>query len=316
MREKSRFFARHRRGFAIAASLLGGVVLGALGVLSIPLFVRDSEAAPPIAEPEAATKAPGGGFPQMGGDVQTVVRSFSLDDQQGNTVLTVERLTAAVDLDGLKKGIVRMPRGTASGVKVLLRRGDSGRVSLSDALRNSTEEPTPGKSPMHLNIGPLAVSDAELTIEMGDKPVVIHVEKATLRVQRTARDKAPKVFLSNIRGKLHKPDPLPQGVTIRGAEGVVDLMGGPLVDLRTRVCLGDSEMKLRVVVPERKTRTELTVDPSGPLGAAGLFALNIVSTVKSDKLSVGSGEVTVDDGDTCRESAAKQTEAQAVRGED
>jgi hypothetical protein len=292
MSSKQGFFARHRRGFIVAASVLGGVVLGVLGVLLVPLVHRDRAPAPPLPASQVAHGA-GGKFPQLGGDVQTVVRSFSLDDQEGNTVLTVERIAAAVDLDGLRHGIVRMPRGTASGVKVLLRRADTGRVSLSDALRNSTDPPTPGKSPMHLNIGPLDVSDAQLTIQMGEKPVVIHIDKATLRVQRTARDPAPKVFLSDIRGQLTKPDPLPQGVTIRAAEGVIDLMGGPLVDLRTRVCLGESEMRLRVVVPQRKSRTEITVDPSGPLGMAGLFALNLVSKAKSDKLEIGRGDVAI-----------------------
>ena len=312
---KQGFFARHRRGLIITASVLGGVLLGVLGVLCMPLIVRDRAAAPPLLEPEPA-RAAQGKFMQLGGDLQTVVRSFSLDDQEGNTVLTVERLTAAVDLDGLKRGIVRMPHGTARGVKVLLRRAESGHVSLSDALRNSTDEPTPGKSPMHLNIGPLDVSDATLTMAMGDKPIVIHVDRATLRVQRTAQDPAPKVFLSDIRGQLVKPDPLPDGVRIRGAEGVVDLIGGPLVDLRTRVCLGQSEMKLRVVVPQRKTRTEITVDPSGPLGMAGLFALNVVSKAKSEKLAVGRGAVPLADGFDCGDTnGAKRGEAHAERSD-
>jgi hypothetical protein len=313
------FATRHKRAFVVAGSVLGGVILGAVAVLSVPLVMRDEAAAPALEEPKPPVGTKDGQLPKMGGDMSTVMRSFTLRDFEGQKVLEVDRLSAFVDLDAMRRGLVRMPRGTVSDVKVLLRKGKSGRVSLSDALRNTTEKPTPGKSDTLLEIGPLSVKDAELTIAMGDTPIVVHVDEAVLRVQRTPSDEAPRVFLSGIRGKLLKPA-LPQDVTIRGADGIVDLIGGPLVDLRTRVCIGESEMKLRVVVPERKERTEITVDPSGPLGYAGLFALNVVSKVKSDKLSVGQAPVEVKEGQSCSSSAgaeeAEPAERSAARSEE
>jgi hypothetical protein len=287
----------------VGLSALLGLCLGALAMWAVPLLAGEQAGEqgepPPLAEPAVITGSTEGKMPKVEGDLQTVMRSFTLEDLEGHTVLQVDKLSAFVDLDAMRKNIIRMPRGQASHVKVLLRRGKSGRVSLSEAVHGTTEAPKQERSATRLNIGPLLVKDVLMTVDMGDTPVVVHVSHARVRVQRSAGDLAPRVFLSEIRGNLQKPDPLKQPIAIRGAEGVVNLQGDPFVDIRSRVCIGNSEMKVRIEMPERRTQVQMTVEADGALAQAALLGLGLVSKIKSAKLAVHKGPVQVKEPFEC-----------------
>jgi hypothetical protein len=294
-----------RHKLHVVLAVVAGLVLGALGMWVIPLLGQDREAPPELPLPARITGSRKTGLPKLRGDVQTVMRAFELEDLEGHTVLHVDKLSAFVDLDAMRRGVVRMPRGHASHIALLLRRGSSGRVSLSEAVRGSTDEPKREKSTTRLDVGPLVVEDVDMTVDMGDKPVLIHVSHAKVRIQRTPDDLAPRIYLSEIHGNLEKPDPLEQPIAIRGAEGVVHLEGGPLVDMRARVCIGNSEMRLRIEMPQRKTQVQMTVDAEGPLANAALMGLGIASKSKSEKLAVDTGSVRVTEPFDCSRDAGK-----------
>jgi hypothetical protein len=305
--------AAPRRRMTIVLGALFGVFIGALAMWILPLLGHQRGPPPSLPLPARITgsaRSARSSAPQLSGDMQTVVRSFSLDDLEGNTVLQVDKLSVFVDLDAMGNGILRMPHGRASHVKLLLRRGSSGRVSLSEAIRGSTEAPGQHTSSNRLDIGPLNVDDVQMTVAMGATAVVIHVNHAQLRVQRTNNELAPRIFLSEIEGYLQKPDPLHQPITIRGGEGVVRLEGGPLVDVRARACLGASELRLRIVVPERHAQTHMTVDAEGALAHAALFALGIAADLKSDKLAVETGSVQVKQPYECSRATGNDARAQ------
>lgn len=304
-----------RHWVRIGLSVLLGLFLGVLGMGLVPLLESERDEPPPLPLPARITGSAKAKLPKMSGDVQTVMRAFSLEDLEGNTVLQVDKFSAFVDLDAMQKGIIRMPRGHASHVKLLLRRGSSGRVSLSEAVRGSTEEPKQEKSSTRLNIGPLIIEDVEMTVAMGATPIVIHVDHAKLRIQRTPDALAPRIFLSEIAGNLQKPDPLPQPVAIRGAEGVVRLEGDPLVDIRARVCIGNSELRLRIEMPERHTQVQMTVDAEGALAQASAFSLGIVSKVKSEKLAVRTGAVRVNEPFDCSRETGRDMRGEMDRRE-
>jgi hypothetical protein len=302
-----------RRKLPVVLGTLLGVVAGALAMSMLPLFGSGDSTAEPLPSPERIAGSAGAEAPKVSGDVNTVVSAFSLDDLEGNTVLQVDKLSAFVDLDAMQRGVLRMPRGQATHVKLLLRRGTSGRVSLSEAIRGSTEAAAKHKSSTRLDIGPLLVEDVQMTVAMGSSPVVIHVNHARLRIQRAASDLAPRIFLSELDGYLQKPDPLHQPITIRGGEGLVRLEGGPLVDIRARACLGASEMRLRIEVPERNAQVHMTVDAEGALAHAALFALGIAADMKSEKLAVQAGSVEVKEAFTCSRETGKDMRGQMDR---
>ncbi len=307
-----------RRWAWLLGGTLGGAVLGATALLVVPVFSEGDENLPPL--PEPAERVSGRAHrdgPNVAGSLFTTIKDFSLEDPEGNTVLKVAEIGAFVDLDALGGSeLVRMPRGHAHDVELLLRRGLSGRVSLSEAFRGNSEPQPPkhqrGGTP--LQIGPLNVKNVKVTVAMGASPVVIHIDHAIVRVQRKVSDLAPRIFLSDIHGNMVNPDPLPQPIAIEGGSGVVDLAGGPLVDIRARVCIGDSEMRIRIEMPERKERVNLTVDAEGALANSALVALNIVSMVKPDKLAIDSARVTVDEPFACSRSKGDERRADtAVR---
>jgi hypothetical protein len=93
----------------------------------------------------------------------------------------------------------------------------------------------------------------------------------------------------------------------------VRLAGGPLVDVRARACLGASELRLRIEVPERHAQIHMTVDAEGALGHAALFALGIASDFKSDKLAVEKGSVQVKHPFDCSRATGNEVRAQMDR---
>ncbi len=293
---------RHR-WLLILGCLLGGALLGVVSLTLAPLWSRSDSQTPALAGPVThvggASRKDG---PKVGGSLFTTIKEFTLEDPEGNMVLKVAKIGGFLDLDSFGDArAIRMPRGKAEDVELLLRRGPSGRVSLSEAFRGNSEphEPKKGQGGMPLNIGPLEVTNVKMTVAMGKTPIIIHIDRAIIRVQRKVTDLAPRIFLSEVHGHMAKPDPLPQPIAIEGASGVVDLAGDPLVDLRARVCIGDSEMRIRIEMPERREKVQLTVDAFGPAATSALVALNAVSLFKSDKIGVGNGAVAVDEPFKC-----------------
>lgn len=302
--------ANKRRVWPIAlGSLIGGLVLGAVAMVIAPTLSGGDKEAPPLPAPSEDVGRSAKDGPKLSGDVFTTIKKFSLEDPEGNTVLRASEIGVFVDLDSFgDKNVVRMPRGRAKDVEVLLRRGPSGRVSLSEAFRGNSEPHTPKKEKggTPLQIGPLQVTNVKMTVAMGKSPIVLHIERATVRIQRKVSDLAPRVFLSNVHGNMLSPDPLPQPIAIEGAEGVIDLAGDPLVDLRARVCIGDSEMRVRIEMPERNEQVRMTVDAHGALAKTASAALNFVSTFKSEKLAVDSGLIKVEEPFECARSKGQE----------
>ncbi len=295
-----------RRWPWVLGSMLGGGILAVLVLLAVPVFSTGAGNMPPLPEPSERVRGRvHRDGPKVAGNLFTTIKNFSLEDPQGNTVLSVAEIGAFLDLDAIGGSeLVRMPRGHAHDVKLLLRRGPSGRVSLSEAFQGNSEphEPKQQRGGTPLQIGPLNVKNVKMTVAMGTTPVVIHIDHAIVSVQRKASDLAPRIFLSNIHGHMVSPDPLPQPIAIEGGAGVVDLAGDPLVDIRVRVCIGDSEMRIRIGMPERHEQVQLTVDAHGALANSALVALNMVSIVKPEKLAVESAGVTVEEPFECSRS--------------
>jgi len=290
-----------------------GVLLGAILVIAAPLFVHRRAQAPPLPQPRKhiAGRAQSDG-PNVSGNLFATIKTFTLEDPEGHTVLRVGELGGFVDLDAMGNSeLVHMPRGHARDVELLLRRGPSGRVSLSEAFRGNSEphEPKLKRGGTALQVGPLQVKNVKLTVAMGKSPVVIQIDRAVVRVQRKRSDLAPRVFLADVHGTLVSPDPLHQPIAIEGAEGVIDLAGDPLVDMRVRVCIGDSELRIRIEMPERQTQVRMTVDAHGALAGSALLALNVVSMFKADKLGVSSGPVSVDEPFDCTRSKGRARRA-------
>ena len=102
-----------------------------------------------------------------------------------------------------------------------------------------------------------------MTVAVGARPVVFQIDRAVIQVQKKLGESAPKIFLSEIHGYMADPDPLPQPVRIHGGRGVIDLEGHPLVDLRTRVCIGGDAMRVHIEIPERQGPVQLRVDADG-----------------------------------------------------
>jgi hypothetical protein len=136
---------------------------------------------------------------------------------------------------------------------VTLYRDQTGKLSLTHALRESPaplkpgiDTPPKGKSKdgaWLIEIGPVRVEDATLTIAFTKKPVRIHVESAIITVRRRSEDSAPHIYLEQVRGEMLEPKPLPHPVRIAFAEGLVRLEGEPLVDVSARTCIGPVKLE-------------------------------------------------------------------------
>jgi hypothetical protein len=237
------------------------------------------------------------------------LHNFSLNDHQGRNVLKVQSLRGLMDLGALRHGIYRVHSAKAHGVEVTLYRDQTGKLSLTDAL---SESPAPLKSGLEtppkakskegawlIEIGPVRVEDATLTIAFTKKLVRIHVESAVITVRRRPEDSAPHIYLEQVQGEMLEPKPLPHPVRIAFAEGLVRLKGAPMVDLVARTCIGRDELRVHAIVPARKEPVELTVDSAGVAGALGRMGLEIASRRKHDKLHYQHGPVKLEGGPGC-----------------
>jgi hypothetical protein len=111
---------------------------------------------------------------------------------------------------------------------------------------------------------------------------------------------------------MAEPDPLPQPVRIHGGRGVIDLAGEPLVDLRARVCIGGSEMRVRVEIPERHGAVRLRVDAEGFSGRSALLALNLVTKFK-ERLEISSGTAEVSEPYDCTRAEGRESRQRVDR---
>lgn len=285
-----------------------GALLGAIAVVLVLSSVASTSEPLPDLPVAAAPKGKPAADNDLDvrGSAETTLRDLSVHDLEGQRVLHVEELAAVLDLASLRKHVVKISRGRVRGVDVLLRRGASGRVSLAEVLgRSGDSKPSPADS-SELALGPFVVRDARLRVVVTGRPIVFQLERATVRITRAAADSAPKIFLSDLHGRMVEPDPLPQPLRIVGGEGVVNLARDPLVDLRTRVCIGGGELRMRIELPDRQKPVKLRAEAEGFTGKAALFALGLVARFKDEKIELEEGTVPLPEGPDCSRAEGRQ----------
>ena len=190
------------------------------------------------------------------------LHNFTMNDKQGRTVLKAKKITGTSDVNALKRGTFHVKNATMEGVEVTLYRDEDGALSLVSAVKKQPPSvrhgmnvpPTdkPKKAPWRMQIGPIDVKDATLTIGFTKKPVVFHIDSAKITVQRRDEDAGPVIYIHEAEGHMMKPKPLPKPVRIAWANGLVNLVGEPLVHLAARTCIRKSELRIDAIVEARK----------------------------------------------------------------
>jgi hypothetical protein len=250
------------------------------------------------------------------------LKDFAIHDLQGNRVLHVTRAATVLDLAALHRGVIRMPSGRVNGAEVLIRRGNSGRVSLAEVFGRGApgaegkQEAKAKGAEKQLQLGPFQVRDVRLRVALIERPLVFHVDRAVIRIERSADDTAPKIHLSHIHGYMAEPNPLPQPVRIEGGEGVVDLGRDPLLDLRTRVCIGGGEMRMRVGLARQQRPVSLRADAEGFTAKAAVLALGLVARFKDDKLDMSRGPVELTESGDCSRAEGREKKEEIEQGEE
>ncbi|MEM7139100.1 MAG: hypothetical protein AAF500_21180 [Myxococcota bacterium] len=246
----------------------------------------------------------------LSGRASVSLHDFVMNDKQGREVLRVEKMRGAFDVTALRHGVYRMTKATVEGIEVTLYRDATGQVSLTHAL---SQAPPPVRQGLHLppkqkpkadapwllEIGPVDVVNATLTLGFTAKPVQFEVERARISVRRRAEDAGPMIYIEDVHGIMSKPKPLPNPVGIAYATGLVRLAGEPLVDLTARTCIGRDELRAHAVVPARKAAVTMTIDSQGLLGALGRMGLKIASRRDSEKLHYVHAPVKIEGGPPC-----------------
>ena len=331
-----------RRGWILLVVLMLVFVGGLWGARQMGVFrtPEDLEQAAEAVDAGVATEAPAdavdGGLADappveeeehslaLSGRASIVLNDFAMNDKQGREVLRVQKMRGSFDVTALRRGIYRMAEASAQGIEVTLYRDRTGMVSLTHALGQT---PAPVRSGLHmppkkqseeepwlLEIGPMEIAGATLTIGFTDKPVQFYVDHAMVRVRRRADDRGPMIFIEDVHGKMTKPKPLPNPVGIAYASGLVKLVGEPLVDLTARTCIGRDELRAHAVVPARNEPVTITVDSQGLLGALGRMGLKIASRRESEKLHYVHAPVKIEGGPGCsrRKAASDDDETNDV----
>ena len=150
-----------------------------------------------------------------------------------------------------------------------------------------------------------------LTIGFTGKPVKVKVNRGVLRVKQGPEDEKPKIYFDQIEGAFLEPSPLPKPVRIAYAKGLVKLAGTPLVELVARACIGKSELRIRAVVPKKKTRVRITGDSAGLGGALGRMGLKIAGKKKAEKLLYEKGPVKLEEGPGCKDPTTEELPPEA-----
>ena len=248
------------------------------------------------------------------------LHDFTMHDKQGREVVRLKSISGTTDVDALKRGEFRVKNAKIEGVELTLYRDDSGKLSLVNALKQQpptvrhgmmvppTEEheteDKKKKVPWLMEVGPIDVRDATLTIGFTKKPVVFHVDSAKITVERKAKDAGPVIYIHEVQGHMLKPKPLPKPVRIAWANGLVNLVGKPLVHLAARTCIRKSELRIDAIVEARKQPVHLIGDSHGIGGALGRLGINIAAHVKKDKMSYEHDAVHIDGGPGCKDPEA------------
>lgn len=247
----------------------------------------------------------------LGGTVRVVADNLTIVDKRGRKVLEAKIARTTVRLAAMKHGEFLVPKGLVQGAKVNLYRNAQGQISIASALRTAppsvrrslalppVEEPDSQKWIM--DVGPIAIRDAVLTIGFTTKPVKMKVDRGVVRVQQGPKDDKPRIYFDEIEGAFLEPNPLPKSIRIAHAKGLVRLSGEPLVELAARACVGNSELRIHAIVPARKTAVQITGDSAGLGGALGRMGLKIAGKKKSDKLVYRKGPVKLEGGPGCRD---------------
>jgi hypothetical protein len=245
--------------------------------------------------------------PDLRGTAEARLRNFEIHDLQGHRVLHVDHFGAELDLEDMQKRVVRLTQGRVRGVDVLLRRGESGRISLAEVLGRDPEKKKaePGE-PRELALGPFQIENAQLRVALGARPITFKIDRAQVRITRKLDEKAPKIFLSGIHGHMADPNPLPQPVRIVGGEGVVDLARDPLVDVRARVCIGNGELRMHVGLPDSRQPVNLRAEAEGFMGKAAMMALSLAAIIKDEKITLHDGSVQVAEAGDCSRSEGRE----------
>jgi len=239
------------------------------------------------------------------------LHNFTMNDKEGREVVRLKRISGTTDVDALKRGTFRVKNAKIEGVELTLYRDQTGKLSLVNALKQQPPTVRHGmmmpptdkhkKGAWLMEIGPIEVEDATLTIGFTKKPVVFHVDSAKITVRRQPKDAGPVIYIHEVQGHMLKPKPLPNPVRIAWANGLVNLVGKPLVHLAARTCIRKSELRIDAIVEARKEPVHLEGDSAGIGGALGRLGINIAAHVKKDKMSYKHEAVHIDGGPGCKD---------------
>ena len=285
-------------------------------------------AAPDGAVPKSAHTAPHEKRPSLAvsGWARHSLHNFTMNDKQGRNVLKAKKIAGTSDVNALKRGKFHVKNATMEGVEITLYRDEAGALSLVSAVKqqpptvrqgmNVPPTTKPPKVPWLIEVGPIDVKDATLTIGFTKKPVVFHVDSAKITVQRRAEDAGPVIYIHEVQGHMMKPKPLPKPVRIAWANGLVNLVGEPLVHLAARTCIRKSELRIDAIVEARKQPVHLLGDSEGIGGALGRMGINIAAHVKKDKMKYEHEAVHINGGPGCKDAQvppAKEAPKQAPK---
>jgi hypothetical protein len=238
------------------------------------------------------------------------LHNFTMNDKQGREVVRLKKASGSTDINALKRGEFHVTNATMEGAEITLYRDEAGQLSLVGALKQQPPTVRQGlmvpPTPKHKNgawlmeVGPIEVKDATLTIGFTKKPVVFHVDSAKITVRRRPKDAGPVIYIQEVQGHMMKPKPLRKPVRIAWANGLVNLTGKPMVHLAARTCIRKSELRIDAIVEARKEPVHLEGDSAGIGGALGRLGINIAAHVKKDKMSYSHEAVHIDGGPGCK----------------
>jgi hypothetical protein len=247
----------------------------------------------------------------VSGRGQHSLHNFTMNDKEGREVVRLKKASGSTDLNALKRGEFHVTNAKIEGVEITLYRDDTGKLSLVNAMKQQPPTvrhgmmvpptPKPKKGEWLMEVGPIEVKDATLTIGFTKKPVVFHVDSAKITVRRGPKDPGPVIYFHEVQGHMMKPKPLPKPVRIAWANGLVNLVGKPLVHLAARTCIRKSELRIDAIVEARKEPVHLEGDSAGIGGALGRLGINIAAHVKKDKMSYSHEAVHIDGGPGCKD---------------
>jgi hypothetical protein len=252
----------------------------------------------------------------LGGTVRIAANDLLVVDKRGRKVLEAKLAHTTAMLSAMKHGKFLVPKGLVQGAEVNLYRDAEGKISIASALRTAPPSvrrslalpPVPDETTPEqwiMDVGPIAIRDAVLTIGFTERPVKIKVDRGFVRVEQGRHEEMPRIYFDQIEGAMLEPSPLPQPVRIAHAKGLVRLAGKPLVELAARACIGNSELRMHALVPKRHTAVRITADSAGLGGALGRMGLKIAGKKKSDKLSFQKGPVKLKGGARCKDPKRK-----------